>query len=129
LLATLLLDAIDGLVSAPGTLAAFVGALEPSHPVVLGDLRWFVSIAVLAPWFEEVLYRGRLLGVFANHLGRVGASAATSALFAASHLQPEAMLAPLATGLLLAGVRFRTGSLRLCIGLHMGWNLGLIAGA
>jgi len=107
--------------------APFVGLVAPA-PGLSGRATTWLSIVVLAPVFEELLYRERLLPVFTRAFGFAGAALATSTLFAAPHVHAWSVLGAFCTGLLLAGAMHGTGSIALCIGLHMGWNLGACVG-
>ena len=69
---------------------------------------------VLAPVTEEVLFRGFLLPSWSRSwLGPIGAVAATSAIFAAMHIQYDicGMIAVGLAGCLYGWLRLRSGSL------------------
>ncbi len=88
------------------------------------------ALLVLAPVFEELLYRGRLLGALRPHLGAPAAVVASGAAFALPHLEPWALLGAFLVGLVLGTAICVTGSLALCVGSHVGLNLAaLLAGA
>jgi membrane protease YdiL (CAAX protease family) len=76
----------------------------------------------LAPVFEELLYRERLLVPLRQRLGAAGAVAITSALFAVPHVEPALVVQTFAMGLALGVVRLASGSVALCVGIHAGWN-------
>ena len=99
--------------------ASGVGAAEP-------DLVGLASRVVLAPIFEELLYRERLMVPLQKRMGEIGAIAVTSALFALPHLPPALMAQAFALGLCLGLTRVLFGSVSVCVGLHAGWNLGLL---
>ena len=83
-----------------------------------------IAVVVVAPLFEELLYRERLFDAIASTpLGAGGATLLTSALFAVSHLTPWQMLGSFLVGALLALVRRSFGTVTACIGLHAGLNL------
>jgi membrane protease YdiL (CAAX protease family) len=82
----------------------------------------FLTVAGVAPFFEELLFRGFLLPVLARSHRMALALAASALLFGAIHLQPVG-LPTLATlgGVLGLAVR-QTGSLRTPILVHACWN-------
>ena len=81
---------------------------------------------VLAPLFEEILYRGDLLTALRDRAGAPFAIVATSALFALPHLEAWSILGTFLVGLALGVTRVLAGSLAPCIGLHAGLNLASI---
>jgi membrane protease YdiL (CAAX protease family) len=96
----------------------------PATPSGVAGLSLLVAVVVVAPVFEELLYRERLLdAIAATPLGTGGAALLSSALFALTHLTPWQVLGSFLVGMLLALTRrlFRTVST--CIGLHAGLNL------
>lgn len=99
----------------------------PPTPWALLD---WLPILVLAPLFEELLYRGLVLPALRRRLGALPAVVVTSALFAAPHLEPWQMLGTFCIGLALGSVFVVTGDVWLCVALHAGLNLaGLVCGA
>jgi membrane protease YdiL (CAAX protease family) len=104
---------------APGLLPAGGAQLDP--PLA-------AAAVLLAPVFEEILYRERLIPALAPALGALPAVALSSALFAATHFEPTAALVAFAGGLALGALFQATRSLALCIGCHLGFNLGALAG-
>jgi CAAX protease family protein len=85
----------------------------------------YLAVAVAAPVFEELLFRGFLLPGLAATLGAVAAALLSSATFALLHLQYDLfdMTSVFLLGLLLAGVRLKTGSTLLTMALHLATNL------
>jgi membrane protease YdiL (CAAX protease family) len=83
----------------------------------------FVLVAVvMAPLFEEIVFRGFLFRGFANSWGWVWGAFASSAVFGLAHLQLD-VFAPLATlGFFLAWAYKKTGSLWSCIAMHVIFN-------
>lgn len=77
---------------------------------------------VVAPLFEEVLFRGVLLPVAGLRLGGAGAVILSAAMFAIAHLS-LAELAPLfVLGLGLGWLRWRSGRLGSAVLMHALWN-------
>ncbi len=83
----------------------------------------FVLVAiVMAPLFEEIVFRGFLFRGFANSWGWKWGAVASAAIFGLAHLQLDVFV-PLATlGVALAWVYKRTGSLWTCIAMHALFN-------
>jgi membrane protease YdiL (CAAX protease family) len=81
---------------------------------------------LLAPVFEEVLYRERLLGALRGRLGTAAAVVLSSAAFALAHVEPWAVLGTFLVGLALGAVMCLWGRLALCIGLHAGMNAAAV---
>lgn len=80
-----------------------------------------VLVTVVAPIAEEVLFRGFMLGALANWRGPAVAAVITGVLFGLIHAgsADAAFLVPLGLlGILLALLRWATGSLVPCIVLH-----------
>jgi membrane protease YdiL (CAAX protease family) len=83
----------------------------------------FTLVAVImAPLFEEIVFRGFLFRGFANSWGWVWGGLASAAIFGIAHLQLDVFV-PLATlGFVLAWAYKRTGSLWTCITMHALFN-------
>ena len=97
----------------------------PTPPGAGSPALW-VATLVLAPVFEELLYRERLLPALQAWIGAPLAIVATSALFALPHLEPWNVLGTFIVGLMLGTVYLATGSVALCIALHAGLNLACL---
>lgn len=94
--------------------------LSTSDPRAL--LAFALTAVVLAPLFEETLFRGVLLPVVARHLGARWAVVISALLFAIAHLS-FAELVPLSVlGAGLGLLRWQTGRLAACVCLHAFWN-------
>ncbi len=88
----------------------------------------FVLVAVvMAPLFEEIVFRGFLFRGFANSWGWVWGALASAAIFGAAHLQLDIFLPLAALGFALAWAYHRTGSLWTCITMHALFNLIAVA--
>jgi membrane protease YdiL (CAAX protease family) len=90
-----------------------------------GASGWLAHVA-LAPLFEELLYRERLLPALRARVGAPLALLLASALFAAPHLEPWSVLATFCVGLALGAVFFATESVALCIAYHAGANAAVL---
>ena len=96
-------------------------ALEtPRAPLLL------VSTLVLAPVFEELLYRERLLAALTPLAGPPLAVLLSSGLFALPHVNSWSVLTTLLVGLVLGVTAHRGRSITPCIGVHMGLNLAAV---
>ena len=87
---------------------------------------FFVAVVIVAPVGEEIAFRGFLFrGLAASWLGVSGATIATSAAWAAMHVQYDAYTLSqiFLIGLLLGWIRWASGSTLLTIVLHMLANL------
>lgn len=129
----LAMGVVTGFTSFPAWLAliratGWMLSLAPAVPSSLGGGSPFsyVSVVLLAPVFEELLYRERLLGALSPTIGAFPAVLATSALFALSHVEPWPVLGTLIVGLGLGAVMCMSGSVALCIGAHAGLNVAAI---
>jgi membrane protease YdiL (CAAX protease family) len=89
-----------------------------------GGLPLLIAVVAVAPVFEELLYRERLLdAIAATPLGTSGATLLSSVFFAITHLTPLQMLGSFLVGVVLALVRRVSRRVTACIGLHAGLNL------
>ncbi len=77
-----------------------------------------VVASVLAPFAEEVAFRGYLLSALRTHLPTGAAIAASSILFAAMHLDPVRFPAVLFLGLFLGWLAWRSGSIWPAVAAH-----------
>ena len=84
-----------------------------------------VATALLAPVFEEIVYREALLPALSARFGHLMGIVLSSAAFALPHATPWSMLGSFVAGLLLGAVMSASRSTPLCIGLHAGFNLRL----
>jgi membrane protease YdiL (CAAX protease family) len=103
------------------------GATDPS-----GVFALILFTVIAAPICEEVLYRGLLFrGIYDMEAQRRGALAiaviASSALFAASHLQALQFPGLMLIGVVAALAMHRTGRLGTAIWVHMGFNATTVA--
>ncbi len=85
----------------------------------------FLTVAGLAPFFEELLFRGFLLPLLARQ-GRLAWALAISALlFGIIHLQPAGLPILCTLGFALGLAMRQTASLRTPVVVHACWNGGL----
>lgn len=91
------------------------------YPPELAALLAAESI-VLAPWMEEVSMRGLLFTGLLRRFGFWPAALLSAFVWAALHRAPLVLIAFTVTGVALAWLRRRTGSVRWGIGVHGAWN-------
>jgi membrane protease YdiL (CAAX protease family) len=121
--------ALVGVASWPGWLlvlgAVFetLGLASPTRSIALGPAGWAATL-VLAPLFEELLYRERLFAALQPRIGTLLSIGVTSVLFALPHVELVAIVATAHVGLVLGAVRVALGSVAPCVGLHAGLNVG-----
>jgi membrane protease YdiL (CAAX protease family) len=81
-----------------------------------------VVVVLVAPWIEEIAFRGLMLGALWSRFGFWAAAALSGLTWAAIHLTPSVLIIFTAEGMLLAWVRRRTGSVLTGVGLHGAQN-------
>jgi len=80
-------------------------------------------LAVVAPCFEELMFRGCLLPVLSRRIHRAWAVLLLGALaFGAMHLQPQGLPLLCLLGLTMGMAFLRTGNLWTSILIHGCWN-------
>ena len=92
-----------------------------SHNVPALACFGFTAI-VLAPLFEETLFRGALLPVAARQLGPTGGVLLSALIFAVAHLSLGELLPLLVLGTGLGWLRWSGGRLGSCVLMHALWN-------
>ncbi|MEY4430352.1 MAG: hypothetical protein RLZZ533_288 [Cyanobacteriota bacterium] len=81
-----------------------------------------LTAVVLAPLFEETIFRGVLLPVAARQLGPGWGVLLSAAVFAVAHLSLGELLPLLVLGLGLGWLRWSGGRLGSCVLMHALWN-------
>jgi len=134
--ATLGLLAVPTLLLVPGLsllMASLEAVLEWLVPMSAWDRRTFGDLAsgsvaallygcVLAPFLEEMLFRGIILRAFLRQYGRWPAIIGSAALFGLFHLNIYQFMVGLIAGTLLGWLYERSRSLWPCILLHGAYN-------
>lgn len=100
--------------------------LEEQDGVAL--LVFFVTAAIAAPLFEEVLFRGFLLPSLTRYLSTGGAIALSAFIFAAAHLSLSEVLPLTLLGTILGFVYTRSRNLLSPMVLHSAWNSATMLG-
>lgn len=85
----------------------------------LDNLLAFLTLVVLAPIAEELLFRGYLYGKLKSHIPTIVAAIATSLLFAVVHFAWNVGVDVFVLGLVLCALRSLTGSIWAGVLLHM----------
>jgi membrane protease YdiL (CAAX protease family) len=116
---------LPGLALAITWLGRVLGLPPPPAAHAPGGPAFFAATVVLAPVFEEWVYRGQLLPALASRAGRIAGLALSSAAFAIPHAETWPAFAAFWVGLLLGGLRCAGQALGLCMGVHAGLNLHL----
>jgi membrane protease YdiL (CAAX protease family) len=99
---------------------AIVGEFPHS---VIGAAMFVLVAVVMAPLFEEIVFRGFLFRGLANSWGWVWGALVSAGIFGAAHLQLDVFLPLAALGFVLAWAYHRTGSLWTNITMHSLFNL------
>ncbi len=86
------------------------------------DLLSFLSVAVVAPVAEELLFRGLILQGFLARYRLGFAIAASAVIFALFHLNPYQYFTAFVAGIILGWLFLRTRSLWTCIAAHAFYN-------
>ncbi len=94
--------------------------LNSQDPLAL--LLLSLTAVVLAPLFEETIFRGVLLPVLGQSLGRLGGVLVSALVFAVAHLSIGELAPLLVLGLGLGLLRLSTGRLLPCVVMHALWN-------
>ena len=81
-----------------------------------------LTAVVLAPIFEETIFRGVLLPVVARDLGGLWGVVISALVFAVAHLSLGELPPLFMLGLGLGWLRWRSGSLGSCVLMHALWN-------
>ncbi|WP_178130305.1 CPBP family intramembrane glutamic endopeptidase [Reyranella sp. CPCC 100927] len=93
-----------------------IAALATTLPLALAAT---LTIGLLGPFAEELLFRGLIYGYVDGRFGARAAWATSSILFAAAHAEPAHIALVLPIGILLGWVRLRSGSLWPCVLAHV----------
>ena len=97
-----------------------LGSYLPEDSRVFSDSVWTLTlVVVVAPIFEEILFRGRLYGLLRVKTSPLVAVTLSSLMFGIMHLQPAVMLEGVLMGLLFSYAYLRTRSIFAPIILHM----------
>jgi len=90
------------------------------------DFATIVTICLLAPVLEEMLFRGVILRSFLRQYERRSAILGSAVIFGFAHLNSLQFVAAFGIGLLLGWLYERSRSLLPCILLHFAYNTGTV---
>jgi membrane protease YdiL (CAAX protease family) len=93
----------------------------------LGIVFTFQALALATPLTEEIFFRGFIFSGLISRLGVGWAMVASAAIFSVSHLSLGVLVPIFITGLALAWLYWRTGSLWTSIAAHAGQNALVVA--
>lgn len=100
--------------------------VDLGSPETVSELMWlFLSLCILAPVLEELLFRGILLKVLEPY-GTLAAVISTALGFAALHFSPPAFFTIFVVGAVLGLVRVYSGSIFPCMLFHSIFNFGSV---
>ena len=94
--------------------------LTSADPIALACFA--LTAIVLAPLFEETIFRGVLLPVVGRSLGGVVAVVVSAAVFAVAHLSLGELVPLFLLGIGLGWLRWRSGRLASSVIMHGLWN-------
>ena len=94
--------------------------LESRNPLSL--LVFAVTATVLAPLYEELVFRGVVLPAIVNRFGAMVGVVAASALFAAAHLSLVEFAPLFVLGIVLGWLRLKSSGLSSSVLMHSAWN-------
>lgn len=101
-----------------------LSSLLPGDQDALGGGGWLlISAVLLAPLFEESIFRGYLGGVLRKSYGGLAAWIISAVVFGVVHAIPSVILTATLSGLVLGYYYFRTRSLWMVVALHALNNL------
>jgi membrane protease YdiL (CAAX protease family) len=84
------------------------------------------GMALVAPWVEEIVFRGYLFGSIQRRSGHIAAIAVSSILFAVVHIPNNGfsliLIHTSIFGLALGLLRWKSGSLGPCVVMHLVGN-------
>ncbi len=102
---------------------------NPMIPMVVASssftakILFFVTIGIMAPWFEEIFFRGFLFNAFRARIGTVGGVLLSAFLFAAVHFDFSVFFGLFAIGIMLSAIYYHTQNLLAAVILHGLWNV------
>ena len=81
-----------------------------------------ITTVILAPVFEELIFRGILLPVLAEKMGKIGGVIISALIFALAHLSVGELPPLFVLGIGLGVMRLSSGRLFPCALMHSLWN-------
>lgn len=93
--------------------------MEQSMELLKMNLFGLLAITVLGPIMEEFLFRGAITKILLTSYSPRKAILVSAALFGLFHLNPAQLVPAFLMGILFAWVFYKTGSLLLCMVMHI----------
>lgn len=87
-----------------------------------------LAVAILGPVYEEIIFRGAVLGSVEKHLGFIGANVIQAGLFATIHFDLRLFIFYFLFGIITGMYVRKTGGLRTGIIIHMVNNFFVVVG-
>ena len=93
---------------------------EQIMKAIFSNVNWImiVTVALVAPIVEELLFRGVILDGLLKNYSPTKAILWSAVIFGVAHLNPYQFISAFIIGILMGWVYWRTGSLLLCIIIH-----------
>ncbi|CAM9421690.1 unnamed protein product [Ectocarpus sp. 6 AP-2014] len=113
----------------PDTESVVVKIINPENNDIAAMAVGSIAPCMTAPWWEEVLYRGFLLPALTLYLPLKAALPAGSFLFAAHHMNLQAMLPLSVLGLVWSLLYLYSGNLLVTVLIHAMWNSRVFLGS
>ncbi len=117
---SILLSEVDNLLQYVMPMPQFL--LEMMADMVMSGFLSFILLVLVAPWTEELIFRGFVLNGFLKRYKPRNAVILSALGFSILHLNPYQLIGTFVLGVLLGWVRLKTGSLWPCIFLHAVFN-------
>lgn len=95
---------------------------ESLNHLIKSPITSFLQVCILAPFIEELLMRGVVLGGLKSAYGIPTALLVSAALFAALHFNMVQTLSAFICGIVLGILYVKTGSVFCCMITHCGYN-------
>ncbi len=103
--------------------------LAPRPPLLAspGALGLWLPHILMAPVFEELVYRERLLPALRAQVGAFPAVLVSATVFALPHFEPWSVLTTFLLGLFLGPLFLQTRRIEHCVAIHIGLNAATLA--
>lgn len=87
----------------------------------------FASVCLIAPFFEELFFRGYLLSTLTEKFSPIYSAILCGIIFATIHFEPSKLLELSILGIVLSYAKLRSGSLLVCMIIHFLVNFQTMA--
>lgn len=117
LLMIVVMEPVNGLIPVPDWFNELMGK------VISKNYYSFSSVVILAPAFEELIYRGVILDGFLKRYNPMKAIFLSSLIFGLAHLNPWQLIDAFVGGMYIGWIYYRTQSIIACMVIHAVNNL------